>query len=83
MLEVRRFFDVVKVQTRGRFIEDKQDMPLRPSLAQERGQLDPLSFPAGQSIRGLTKLDISKPHVAQWFDLLEDVFFVYGVCQKF
>src|ERR1700754_1156398 len=66
----------MEVQPRRRFVEEKQDMPLRPCFTQKGGQLDPLSFPAGQRIRGLTELDISKTHIAQWFDLLEDVLFV-------
>src|SRR5579864_301670 len=42
----QEFADIVKMKPGGGFIEDEEDMPLRPAFAEKRSQFDALRFSA-------------------------------------
>src|SRR6185312_12133137 len=54
--------DIMKMQPRGGFIENEQDMPLGPALAEKGGQFYPLSFPTRKRVRRLAEFDVPKTH---------------------
>ena len=59
----QQFFDVVKMQAGGGFVEYKEDLIFGSSLAQERCQFHPLRLAATQRIAALAKLYIAQPHI--------------------
>src|SRR6185437_5094040 len=68
--------DIMEVKTGCGFVEDKEDMSLRPAFAEKGGQLYPLCFSARKGIGGLYQFYITETDVAKRFYFLENILFV-------
>src|SRR5580698_9657378 len=79
----QQFPDIMEMKSRCRFVENKKDMSLRTAFAEERGQFDALGFAAGKRIGGLAQLDLTKTHIAERPDLLQDCRFIFEEFERF
>ncbi len=62
-----QFGDVMKMQTCGGLVEDKENVSLLVGIAptQKIGQLYPLRLPARETVRRLPQMQIAQPHILQ------------------
>ena len=70
----QQFFDVVKVESGGGFVEDEQGGD-GLFLAEVIGQFDALVFSAGEGAAGLSQFDVAQPDVLQGFHSLYNLGF--------
>ena len=68
--------NIMKVETCGGFIKDKEHFFFGSALTDKRSQFDPLCFPTRKGSRGLSKGNIAQSNILEWLKFLVDFFFL-------